>query len=78
MLRGNYRPIRAENIVQREMNNFNWSEDAHELNLDTIYGIDSTPFSRDLKEKVPEVYSELIKDFDFQSSDPMKSIFQNG
>lgn len=50
---------------------------AKELKLDTVYSIDTTPFSDDLKKVNPEAHEKLYKDYDFKSDDPYEDFLIN-
>ena len=47
---------------------------ATELNLDTLYALDSESFSDDLEKLNPEFTEKMFKDFDFKSDDPFHTL----
>lgn len=47
---------------------------ATELNLDTLYAVDSESFSDDLEKLNPEYTEKMFKDFDFKSEDPYHAL----
>lgn len=48
---------------------------ASELNLDTIYALDASSFAHDLDESFSEFSTELWKDYDWKSDEPIDSLY---